>query len=67
MGGGTMYVWYPFIVNTTGIRKGEEVILEFDIEEVKKEAKRLYVDAFEVIKNKERKRLHALKDASASS
>ena len=30
LGGVTVYVWYPFIVNTKEIRKDEEVVVQFD-------------------------------------
>ena len=36
LGGHTVHIWYPFIVNTKDIRKGEEVVLEFHNEKEKR-------------------------------
>ena len=50
------YVWYPFIVNTRQINKGEEVVLQFDREfEKKKGIKRKDQNAFDQVKDREAK------------
>ena len=38
LGGVTVYVWYPFIVNSKAIRKGDEVVLHTLNEEPQKNA-----------------------------
>ena len=65
VGGNMVYVWYPFIVNTTAICKDEEVVLEFDKEAKKTtDNKRKTVNAFDQLKAKYNKKQHNAASAS---
>ena len=62
----TVYVWYPFIVNTKDIRKDEEVVLHNDREEPTKDKKRKEMNAFDQLKSKYSKKLSQNQAASSS-
>lgn len=64
LGGVTVYVWYPFIVNTREIHKDEEVVLQFDKEEYKKDKKRKAMTAFDQLKIREKDRHKRLKEGN---
>ena len=54
--GTMMYVWYPFIVNSKAISKGDEVVLETLSEAPKKDLKRpRELNAFDQLKIKHQK------------
>ena len=55
-GGVTVYVWYPFIVNTAAIRKDEEVVLQSAKYEVKDFRKRKALTAFDQLERRNRKK-----------
>ena len=66
LAGVTVYVWYPFIVNTKPIRKDAEVVVMFDKEVAKKDTKRKEMNAFDQVKIRDRKRLCQMKLGSSS-
>ena len=62
LGGIEVYVFYPFIVITTNILKGEEVVLQHDRVQPTKDNKRKAMNAFDQLKIKQSR-----KTASSSS
>ena len=56
LGGHTLHVFYPFIVNNKAIDRGTEVVVLYNKDEEKQPKKRKLLTAFDQLQDKERKR-----------
>ena len=56
LGGHTLNIFYPFIVNTRAIHRGAELVVLYNKDDQKKPKKRKPLTAFDQLQDKERKR-----------